>query len=68
MKGVMHAQLGAVLVVRIGVVALRGAACRLGCKGCCQVVNKVVATAVARDVAKAIAIPLPRIVLRSLLL
>ena len=64
MKGVMHAQLGAVLVVRIGVVALRGAACRLGCKGCRQVVDKVV----ARDVAKAIAIPLPRIVLRSLLL
>ena len=61
MKGVMHAQLGAVLVVRIGVVALRGAACRLGCKGCCQVVDKVV----ARDVAKAIAILLPRIVLRS---
>ena len=42
MKGVMHAQLGAVLVVRIGVVALRGAACRLGCKGCCHVVDKVV--------------------------
>ena len=68
MKGVVHAQLGAVLVVRIGVVALRGAACRLGCKGCCQVVDKVVATVVASDVAQAIAIPLPRIVLRSLLL
>ena len=63
MKRVVHAQLGAVLVVRIGVVALRGAACRLGCKGCCQ----VVATVVASDVAQAIAIPLPRIVLRSLL-
>ena len=68
MTGVMHAQFGAVLAVRIGVVALRGAACRLVCKGCCQVVDKVVATVVARDVAKAIAIPLPRIVLRSLLL
>ena len=64
----MHAQLGVVLVVRIGVVALRGAACRLGCKGCCQVVDKVVATVVARDVAQAIVNPLPRIVLKSLLL
>ena len=60
MKGVMHAQFGVVLVVRIGVVALRGAAYRLGCKGCRQVVDKVVA--------KAIAFPLPRIVLRPLLL